>query len=164
MLDCSNPIPVDDMVNEINGKLDNSGGAVTGNLYINGTLAVDNNVVLHSYLSVENYLQLGISPGTGNSRIQFLDSDGPIPTLHWNNTNKEFQVDTDTQSNLKVWHAGNAPLANIPTDTGTGDLYLSDDGTYKTIPVAQETVMGGFQMRLDPATSTVYLTTDGTQP
>jgi hypothetical protein len=49
----------------------------------------------------------------------------------------------------KVWTTENAPGANIPISSGTGDLFLSDDGLYKEVPTTWGKITGTLSNQTD---------------
>ncbi len=78
------------------------------------------------------YDQGGI-PGVSTNPIYSLYASNEDDTGIWTG-----QLDYCVYSNNAyhlVWTGDNAPGANIPINTGSGDQFLSDDGTYKVVPI-----------------------------
>jgi len=153
-------------------KVDRSGDTMTGDLIISGaTLSVDGNVTTAGDVIIGDGTTGGnlfmrsrnddynpqfifqrqdgsdvISAYTRQASDYILalyDPDGgspysPVIEYAFTRTGATFD------GNI-VWDAGNAPAADVPIKSGTGGLFLADDGTYKAIATSNVTII-----RIDP--------------
>ena len=81
-------------------KYDKTGGPITGNVDISGTLDVVGNIATDSILAI------GVD-GNGDSAVHFNHNNGDEGVFRYNNTAREFQINDLNGADQKVWHSGN---------------------------------------------------------
>jgi hypothetical protein len=110
MLDCTQPIKVEDLVIEINGKLDKTGGTISGDLTVNQDLRGDFVIATHNVTAL-GYINVGLN-GNGNSALQFNYANGNNGVIFYDNTetdvNNSFKLDiTTAEEDYVLYHSGN---------------------------------------------------------
>jgi len=145
---------------ELDLKVDNAGGTITGDLDLVGDLRVqgssefqgnvtvpvisgnteftadvqiDGSAGIGGTLFVNEALKIGMD-SSNQSTLSFTDETTTnIPSLRWDAQNDRFLINTTTQFDLDLWHAGTfnpASKLNKSGDTVTGDFRVQGNLTF----------------------------------
>ena len=93
---------------EVDSKVSKSGDIMTGDLGVDANLTVTGES--HFEKVDANFLKINVYPGNvTQSIIEFSDQENLNwkPSIYWNSSTKEFNLDTHTNTNYRIWHSGN---------------------------------------------------------
>jgi hypothetical protein len=110
MLDCTQPIKIEDLVIEVNGKLNKSGDTMTGQLNVEENIHCDN-LYSRNEITARSIISTGINANS-NSAIQFNYMNGLNGVLFYDNAEttleNKFKLDlTTAEEGYVIWHEGN---------------------------------------------------------